>query len=368
MSKQSTIVFLTFLALFSFASMNMLNVAAKSQAADVEVCPDFDYRPKSFTEGLIASLNKLPRDQRKDGLVAALKKETLLVSSPDAVKIFKSVRFQREQITQVGTAVNSYILRFTPKELSEIIGGVKKRLQADLAISLKDTLSDVSPSALDVIFKSIACTKARETVIKAFEGVKRRSCVFGKMDKDVFFLIDLSGSMNYPFKKEGKTFSRLTFLKPVIVKALESFDKNTNFNIGTFATGVRVWRNEWLYATNQNKVDAIKFVNDMRAIGMTNTIEGLQSAFKIQKKEFSILLFTDGMPTIRERDTKKIVQYVVEENKSRVKRGLKPVKININAVMLGGNGTEEEKKEKADTVIFCEQLAKVTGGTLKHFK
>jgi hypothetical protein len=81
-----------------------------------------------------------------------------------------------------------------------------------------------------------------------------------------------------------------------------------------------------------------------------------------------MLVFTDGMPTKEETDTSKIVQYVVELNEIRVKKGQVPVKLDLTTVMLGGKGTEEEEKEKADTIIFCEKLAKFTQGTFKNFK
>jgi Mg-chelatase subunit ChlD len=363
MSKQHTIAFLVFLALFSFATMNTISIASKA-----EVCPDFDYRPEAFTSGLIASLNKLPREQRKAALEAELKKDTLFISSSDAVKIFTKVRFDRNQISAVGSIINNYIIRFSPQELSQIVKGVKKKLQPTIAVALKNALSDVSPQAKAMVLNSIQCEGARAKVAKEFESIKVRSCVVGQSGKDVVFLIDLSGSMQYSFKKGDQTHSRLTYLKPFIVQAIQGFDAHTQFKIVTFATGVRVWKSEWVMASNQNKADAIKFVNNMRGLGMTNTIGGLREAFKVDKKDFSILVFTDGMPTKEETNTGKIVDYVTEMNAQRLKRGMSAVKIDLTTVMLGGKNNEEELKEKADTLKFCEKLAKSTGGTFKNFK
>jgi len=88
----------------------------------------------------------------------------------------------------------------------------------------------------------------------------------------------------------------------------------------------------------------------------------------LTKKEFSMLVFTDGMPTKEETNTAKIVDYVTEMNASRKKKGQVPVKVELTTVMLGGKNTEEELKEKENTIKFCEELAKSTQGTFKNFK
>jgi hypothetical protein len=362
MSKQYTTAFLVFLALFSLATTNMVKVTA------ADSCPDFEYRSAAFTSGLIASLNKLPRDQRKAKFEAELKKDTLLISSADAVKIFKEVRFEREQISKLCKTVDGFVVRFTPLELSQIIKGVKKRLQPKVALAFRNSLSDVSVASKELVLNSVECTTSRDKIRKDFENIKVKSCFSGDATKDVVFLIDLSGSMQYTFEKDGKTYSRLTYLKPFIVQAIQGLESYVNFKIVTFATGVKVWKSEWTQATNQNKADAIKFVNNMRGLGMTNTIGGLKEAFKVEKKEFNMIVFTDGMPTKEETNTGKIVKYVTEMNESRHKRGQVPVKVDLTTVMLGGKNTEEELKEKQDTIKFCEQLAKSTHGTFKNFK
>jgi hypothetical protein len=362
MSKQYTTAFLVFLALFSLAASNMVKVAS------TDACPDIDYRSAAFTSNLIGSLNKLPRDQRKASFVAELKKDTLFLSSSDAVKIFKDVRFERDQISALCETVNGFVVRFTPVELSQIIKGVKKRLQPKVALAFRNSLSDVSVASKELVLNSVECSTSRDKIRKEFENIKAKSCFSGDSSKDVVFLIDLSGSMQYPFEKDNLHYDRLSYLKPFIVKAIQALESFVQFKIVTFATGVRSWKEEWSSATNQNKADAIKFVQGMKGLGHTNTIGGLKEAFKIDKKEFNMLVFTDGMPTKEESDTDKIVQYVIDKNASRQKKGLVPVKLDITTVMLGGKGDEKEKKEKEDTIKFCEKLAKSTHGTFRNFK
>jgi hypothetical protein len=346
MSKQYTTAFLVFLALFSLATSNMVKVAS------TDACPDFDYRPAAFTSNLIGSLNKVPRDQRKAAFEAELKKDTLFISSSDAVKIFKEVRFERDQVSDLCKTVNGFVIRFTPVELSQIIKGVKKRLQPKVALAFRHSLSDVSVASKELVLNSVECTTSRDKIRKEFENIKVKSCFSGDSSKDVVFLIDLSGSMQYTFTKNGKTFSRLTFLKPFIVSALRSLESYVKFKIVTFASGVKVWKTEWVSASATNKAEAIKFVENMRGLGMTNTIGALREAFKVDLKEFNMLVFTDGMPTKEETDTSKIVQFVVDLNESRVKKGQVPVKLDLTTVMLGGKGTEEEEIEKAQSALL----------------
>ena len=362
MSKQYTIAFLVFMVLFSFASTNRLKDAQE------EVCPDLEYRPSSFASGLIASLNKLETNERKVFLDAEFKKSTLYVSSSDAVKILNQVKFSKSQIVDISKTLDKFIIRLTPQELVQIIKGVKSTEQHLVALAFKNSLSDVSEESKKLILGSIQCASSREKIKVEFEQIKVRSCMLGDAKKDVVFLIDLSGSMQYTFTKNGKTFSRLTFLKPFIVSALRSLESYVKFKIVTFASGVKVWKTEWVSANAANKAEAIKFVENMRGLGMTNTIGALREAFKVDLKEFNMLVFTDGMPTKEETDTGKIVQFVVDLNESRVKKGQVPVKLDLTTVMLGGKGTEEEEIEKKDTIKFCENLAKFTQGTFKNFK
>jgi hypothetical protein len=365
MSKFATTTFLVIMALISFASMNMLKIASKSD--DTEVCPTLTYRSDDFTNNLIKAMNAVHIEKRKDLLISELNKDTLLVKSSDAVRILTEVRYPRGDISEVAGNIDKYILRFTPEEMVKAVAGQKLKLQVSVVVALKDALSDVSEATKQMIVDAVKCPKEKPKAAQALVGIKARGCVFGKMSQNVVFLIDLSGSMNFFFTLKGKKYSRLNFIKPVIIKALESFSSENYFKIVTFATGSAVWRDEFVPATPQNKEEAIAFVKRLRATGYTNTKAGLVNAFNVDKKEFDMMVFTDGLPTKEETDTDKIIAYVRNTNQHRVASGNKAVKLNMNVIMLGG-GDNESPAEKKRTAEFFEKLAQVSQGTFKNFQ
>ena len=367
MSKFATTTFLVIMALISFASMNMLKIATKSDDIDTEVCPTLTYRSDAFTNDLIKAMNAVHIEKRKDLLVSELEKDTLLVKSSDAVRILTEVRYPRGDISKVARKINEYILRFSPEEMVKVVSGQKLKLQAMVVVELSDALSDVSEATKQKIVDAVQCPKEKPKAAQALVGIKARGCVFGKMSQNVVLLIDLSGSMNFFFTLKGKKYSRLNFLKPVIVRALKSLSSENFFKIVTFATGSAVWRDEFVAATPENKEEAIAFVNRMRATGYTNTKAGLVNAFNVDKKEFDIMVFTDGLPTKEETDTDKIIAYVRNTNQHRVASGNHAVKLNMNVIMLGG-GDSESPAEKKRTAEFFEKLALVSKGTFKNFQ
>lgn len=364
MSKVATTTFLIFMALFSLASMTTLSSSISMKEAP-EVCAEIEFRPSSFTDNLIKSLIKLERRQRVTKLEKELKTDILLLNPSDAVRIFQKVRFHYRDITKVCQIINGYILRFTPDELVKIIKSVKRRLQPKVAKAFADTLSDVSKDSKQKIVMAVECESSRPKVTLALANIKKRSCFFGKIDSNVVFVIDLSGSMTYKMKIRGEGMSRWQFLKPFIISAINGLPKHAVFKIITFATRVKYWKDGFVPATRQNKHDAVKFVKQVRPIGNTDTLGGIKQAMKEQKKEYSILLFTDGMPTVGETNIQKILKYIKDSNKKRVKRGLAPIKIHINVVTMGG---KEKQSEKDEVAVFARQLAKATQGTYKNFK
>jgi len=361
MSKVATTTFIIFMALFSLANMTTLSQIPTAP----EICAEVEYRPASFTDNLIKTLNKLERRQRAIKLQEELKKDIFLINPLDAVRIFQKVRFHYRDITKVSQIIDGYILRFSPDDVVKIVKNVKRRLQPKVAIAFANTLSDVSKESKQKIVMSVECESSRAKVIKALANIKKRSCFFGKIDSNVVFVIDLSGSMTYKMKIKGKGMSRWQFLKPFIISAINGLPQESVFKIITFATRVKYWKNVFVPATRQNKYDAVKYINKVRPIGNTDTLGGIKEAFKQQRKEYSMILFTDGMPTVGETNIQKILAYIKEKNKKRVKRGLIPVKIHINVVTMGG---KEKQAEKDEVSVFAKDLARATQGTYKNFK
>ena len=361
MSKFATATFIIFMALFSCVTMNKLKNASTADVVEAEVCPVIEYRTDAVVNDLIKNLNSVAVEKRKALLVEELKKDTLLFKSNDVVRILSDVKFGAD-LREATKLINPYILQFTS---AQFISTIKAQTKDDQNIpleELKDTLADVSEKAKDEIVKGLGCGAAK--IKEVLKEVKRRSCVSGKMGKNVVFLIDLSGSMNYYFTLNGVKNTRLKFLKPVIIAALKSFGEENYFKIVTFANSSRVWKEDFLPATAENKAAAIEWVTNIKAIGGTNTFAGIVNSFNANRSDFSLQLYTDGIPSIGEKSLDTILSWIKNTNADRVKKGDQAVKIYANILNLGGTESPAEKKS---TVAFYNNLALLTSGTFKNF-
>jgi hypothetical protein len=332
---------------------------------DVEVCPNIDYRPESFTNELIKHLKVLAEEDRKAHLVAELKKDTLLIKSSDIVRILTEVKFG-SHFRETLKAINAYILQISAPEMVQTMKIQKKEDQIIVVEELRDALSDVSQASKNLIAGGVTskCAKNDAQIHKLLVNIKKRSCVLGKIAKNVVLIIDVSGSMSYKFNYQGRIYSRLEFLKPIIVSALKNFDESNNFKIIFFSTKITQWNKEFVTGTEANKNSAINFINGLQAMGATNTLGALQAGFATDRSDFNILLFSDGFPTVGVTNTNSILSWVQNENIKRITKGYKSVKIDINMIMLGGY---ESPRDRQITLAFMTEAAKSTQGTFKNF-
>lgn len=362
MSKFATFTFLAIFVLFSYGNAIRLESTLEQQTPD-EICPSVNFRQKSFTDNLINIMKKTSHEARLEIIEEELGKDVLLIESTDIVRLVTQVLFRKE-LKNVLALLNGYILRLSPDELVQIVKFQKKKFQADAIVELRDTLSDVSDATKKRLVDAVSCKGLKKVAQAALEGIEKRSCITGKLNSNLVFLIDLSGSMTFVFKYMGKKYSRLNFLKPVIVNAISSLDKTKQFKIVTFASTAKSWKEEFIYATKENKQAAIKYVKDLKAVGFTNTKGALDKSLTLNPLDYSLMVFTDGMPTKGETNPEKLIKYVKNHNLLRKTQKLPNIKIHMNVVMLGGFETDEEK---AITKDLSRNFAKVTKGTYKDF-
>jgi hypothetical protein len=362
MSKFATFAFLAIFVLFSYVNTTRLESTLEQQTPD-EICPSVNYRPKSFTDNLISIMKKTSHDARLAIIEEELSKDILLIESTDIVRLVTEVLFRKE-LKSVLNTLNGYILRLSPDEVVKIVKFQKKKFQADAVVELSDTLSDVSDATKKRIVDAVACKGLKKQAQAALEGIEKRSCITGKLNSNLVFLIDLSGSMTFFFKYMGKKYTRLDFLKPVIINAISSLDQTKQFKIVTFASKAKSWKDGFIFATKENKKAAIQYVKDLKAVGFTNTKEALDKSLTLNPLDYALMVFTDGMPTKGETNPEKLIKYVKNHNLLRKTQKLPSIKIHMNVLMLGGYETAEEKDITKD---LSKNLAKVTSGTYKDF-
>ena len=134
-----------------------------------------------------------------------------------------------------------------------------------------------------------------------------------KIGKNICFVVDTSGSMNG--KKIQQVQNALKF-------CLNNLEMGDNFNIISFSTESRLFEKDLMTASKESLEKALKYVDEMRAIGGTNINEALTKALRMsydKKKPAFIVFLTDGIPTVEVTDVPEILKNVKKENDGKVK-------------------------------------------------
>ena len=130
--------------------------------------------------------------------------------------------------------------------------------------------------------------------------------------KDVVFVCDTSGSM------DGEKIVQARNALRNLVGLLNAGDR---FNIVTFSSDVRTFRDDMLPASAANVEAAKSWVNNIKAVGGTNINDSLVEALKQfeaaqNSRPRQIVFMTDGQPTVGETDIAQILKNVRAANSS----------------------------------------------------
>lgn len=129
--------------------------------------------------------------------------------------------------------------------------------------------------------------------------------------KDVVFVLDTSGSM------QGEKLDQAKKAFTYCLKALKPDDR---FGLITFATATRHFEDGLLKASPANVKRATDFVADTEASGATALNDALVEALgligKPSDRPAMVIFLTDGLPTVGERDTDRILANVAKANKT----------------------------------------------------
>ena len=133
------------------------------------------------------------------------------------------------------------------------------------------------------------------------------------MPKEIIFVLDKSGSM------AGKKILQLKEAFDEIINQLRTYDR---FNLIMFDSTINKYRDELISASEQNKLDAVEYINSILAGGSTNINGALVSALEMFESSETmmpiIVMLTDGLPTCGERDTDIIRENIKNRNKANV--------------------------------------------------
>lgn len=155
------------------------------------------------------------------------------------------------------------------------------------------------------------------------------------------FILDISGSMGFNYTTDAQLFH--TYFVNELIATIDSLTGDHSFNIVTFNSGSQTWKNEMMIANDENKASAQKFLRGLRPWGGTNLAASLQQAFVLEDVQ-QVYLMTDGDPTVGMTLKSAIVDWVVEQNRTR--------RIRFHTIVAGdvdGN--------------FLAEIATLNGGT-----
>jgi len=168
-----------------------------------------------------------------------------------------------------------------------------------------------------------------------------------KLAKNICFVIDTSGSMSGDKMKQVK--NALKF-------CLNNLEREDCFNVISFATEPKLFEKDLVGAKKENVDEALKYVEDMRAIGGTDINAALTKALRMhyEKNMPSFIVFlTDGIPTVDVTGVPEILKNVEKENINGVKIFCFGTGTDLNTTLLDklaadNHGASEYVSENED--------------------
>jgi Ca-activated chloride channel family protein len=172
--------------------------------------------------------------------------------------------------------------------------------------------------------------------------------------RDITLVLDVSGSMS------GKKIEQAREAGKQLLGTLSSRDR---FRLIDFASDVRSFRDEPVFATRENVAAAERYLDRLRAEGSTNISGALEEALSIpaENGRLPLVLFvTDGEPTVGERNPERIAaQAAAERGRRRIFTFGVGADLNVallERLALEGRGTAhfvrpDESVERAVSVV-----------------
>jgi hypothetical protein len=177
----------------------------------------------------------------------------------------------------------------------------------------------------------------------------------------VLFIIDVSGSMEWPETPDGSP-NRIGVAKRELVKVIKALDERTLFNLATFAGHVNTWQKDGeVPATEANKKVALAWIDAaLLPRGATNTYGALMEGLERNPLVDTIYFLSDGIPSTG--------KYEVPEEiliKVRYANRFRRVIIHTIALALGKPAIDKAAKyeDPEEMAAFMRLIAEWNGGT-----
>jgi Ca-activated chloride channel family protein len=160
-----------------------------------------------------------------------------------------------------------------------------------------------------------------------------------EVPRSVTFVADVSSSM---------TPRRMDQLRMAMTSFIEQLNPRDRFNILTFSTNVTSLNEDLIDATSENIEKARTFIQQMRALGLTNISEALRAAVQQSynaETANAVVFLTDGQPSFGEQNETVILDSLKKWNRMNV---------TINPITIG----------EESSIALMKNVARQTGGYL----
>ncbi len=189
----------------------------------------------------------------------------------------------------------------------------------------------------------------------------------------VVFVLDLSGSMEWPMDDGGARLRRLDYAKRELMKAIDALAPNAQFNLVTFNGDdeAEAWSKDLVDATQRNKSRFAKFVEKLRPLGGTNLWSGMEKALGIKTLVYGnhyetmvdeLFLLSDGAPSVGDViDPLEILRLTREVNRFK--------EVRINTVFISSQTPPQVAAQQRNMSLSPKELmrrmARENGGKFR---
>ncbi len=189
----------------------------------------------------------------------------------------------------------------------------------------------------------------------------------------VVFILDLSGSMEWPMDDGGARTRRLDYAKRELLKAIDGLAPNAMFNLVTFNGDdeAEAWSKDLVVANKRNKQRFARFVDKLRPLGGTNLWSGMEKALGIKTLVYGnhyettvdeIFLLSDGAPSVGDvMDPVEILRLTQEINRFK--------EVRINTVFISSRTPPEVMAAQQNLSLSPKELmrrmARENGGKFR---
>jgi Ca-activated chloride channel family protein len=153
--------------------------------------------------------------------------------------------------------------------------------------------------------------------------------------RDLVLVLDTSGSM---------AGEKMLQAKKALKYFLDRLNPKDRFGLMNFATTVTRYRDKLAECTPEEIGRAKRWVDELEAAGATAISDALSSALEMRTSDedrtFTIAFFTDGCPTVGERNPDRIIQQTLAKNTANTRIFTFGVGDDVNATLLDRLATE----------------------------